>query len=71
MTTKTPEEIDHDFLKYILIEYLNVDPTAVATCDPMLALTAAGVEGFRADFVGLSEQDIQSLAVPGTGGNLS
>ena len=63
--TKTPKEIDNDFHKYCLIEYLNVVPSAVTTCDPMLALTAAGIEGFRADFVGLSESDIQSLRVPG------
>ena len=69
MATKTPEEIDHDLLKFILIEYLNVAPSAVATCDPMLALTAAGIKGFQADFVGISESDIQSLAVPGVGGN--
>ena len=65
MATKTPEEIDHDLLKFILMEYLNIDVAAVAACDPMLALTAAGIEGFRGDFVGLSESDIQSLRVPG------
>ena len=65
MAAKTPEEIDNDLLKFILAEYLNVDPAAVPTCDPMLALTAAGINGFRGDFVGLSESDIQSLRVPG------
>ena len=67
MAARTPEEADNDLIKFILCEYLNVDRSAVDACDPMLALVAAGVEGFHADFVGLSESDIQSLYVPGTG----
>ena len=67
MAAKTPEEADNDLIKFILCEYLNVDRASVDACDPMLALVAAGVKGFHADFIGLSESDIQSLYVPGTG----
>ena len=57
---------DTERLKYVCLTFLNVSATNYEDQDVPKALEAAGVEGFNADFIGLSEADILALEVPST-----